>query len=516
VSWWVFSVVDRSLRAHNFMVDPRTLRALLRAAVAGLLIAASVPPWGWWPLAFLGIAMWDRLLCNAKPRARFMRSTVLGIAWFAPSMLWMVDLTAPGYPIAVLLYAMYVGAAGLAVPGRSSRSWIRWIALPAAFTLAEAARSTFPFGGVPLATTAMGQASAPLGQIARVFCAVGVTFTVAVVGVALSALWERRHLLGALTVVGVLALWIFAIFAPSGHDIGTINAAVVQGGGPQQTRASETNPRDVFDRHVAATALVTTPVDLVVWPENVVAVEGPIAANRENGELSVMATRLNATLVAGVTEGLDSSSFTNASIVYLPDGSTGERYDKVRRVPFGEYVPLRGLLESVAGANSGLPLRDAVAGTKPAIVHTPAGDLAIAISWEIFFTNRGRDGVLHGGQILLNPTNGSSYWLTEVQTQQVASSQLRAIESGRWVLQAAPTGFSAIVTPSGDVVQRTSISEQAVLQQDVMLRSGDTIATLIGPLPIVILSLLLLALAWFFEARHFAPLRTRLTPRRSE
>lgn len=497
------------------MVDPRTLRALLRAVIAGLLVAASVPPWGWWPLAFLGIAMWDRLLRNARPRARFIRSTVFAIAWFAPAMLWMVDLTAPGYPVAVLVFGLYVGLAGLAVPGRSARAWVRWLAVPAAFTLAEAARCTFPFGGVPLATTAMSQASAPLGQVARVFCAIGVTFAVAVVAVALSALWERRHLAGALTLVGVLGIWIFSAFAPSGHDIRTIAVAVVQGGGPQGTRASETNPRDVFDRHVEATALVTTPVDLVVWPENVVAVEGPIASNRENWELADLARTLDATLVVGITEGLDSSNFANASIVYLPDGSTGERYDKVRRVPFGEYVPLRGLIEGIAGADSGLPNRDAVSGTEPAIVRTPAGDLAIAISWEIFFTNRGRDGVLHGGQILLNPTNGSSYWLTEVQTQQVASSQLRAIETGRWVLQAAPTGFSAIVAPTGDVEQRTSISERAVLQQDVMLRSGDTIATIIGPMPIVWLSLLLLAISWWFASDHFRTIRTRFTPRRS-
>ena len=276
-----------------------------------------------------------------------------------------------------------------------------------------------------------------------------------------------------------------------------------------------TNPRDVFLRHLEATNLVTTPVDLVVWPENVVAVEGPITANREDAELSALAKKLDTTLVIGITEGIDSSKFANASIVYLPDGSSGERYDKVHRVPFGEYVPLRSLLESVVGTNSGLSLRDAVAGTQPAVLHTPAGTLAVAISWEIFFTNRARDGVLHGGQILLNPTNGSSYWLTQVQTQQVASSQLRAIETGRWVLQAAPTGFSAIVTPTGDVVQRTSISEQAVLQQTVALRSGDTIATVIGPLPIVWLSVLFVALAWWFATNRFTSLRSKLRPQRS-
>ena len=498
------------------MIDPRTLRALLRAVIAGLCLAASVPPWGWWPLAFLGIAMWDRLLRNAKPRARIVRSIVFAAAWFTPSMLWMVDLTAPGYLIAIVVFSLYVGIAGLAVPGRSSSAWVRWLALPAAFTLAEAARCTFPFGGVPLATTAMGQASAPLGQIARVLCAVGVTFAVAVIGVALSAAWERRHVVGAAALAGVIALWLAAIVAPSGSDIRTINAAVVQGGGPQGTRATETDPRDVFDRHIEASSLITTPVDLVVWPENVVAVDAPIASARENAELSALAKDLNTTLVAGVTEDLDSSSFANASIVYLPDGSTGERYDKVRRVPFGEYVPLRWLIESVAGTNTGIPVREARAGTEPAIVRTPAGDLAIAISWEIFFTNRGRDGVLQGGQILLNPTNGSSYWLTQVQTQQVASSQLRAIETGRWVLQAAPTGFSAIVNPSGDVLERTSISEQEVLQQEVMLRSGDTIATVIGPMPVIWFSAILLALSWWFATNHFEAIGSKLKPRRGE
>lgn len=497
------------------MFDPRALRAALRAIIAGLLIAASVPPWGWWPLAFIGIAMWDRLLANATPRRRFLRSWIMGIAWFAPAMLWMVDLTAPGYPIAVLFFAAYIGVAGLAVPGRARPSWIRWIAVPAAFTLAEAARSTFPFGGVPLATVSMGQAAAPLGQIARVLCAIGVTFFVGVMGVALSALWERRHLLGTIAIGAVITMWLFAVLAPAGHDIRTIEAAVVQGGGPQGTRATETDSREVFERHLAATELVTTPVDLVVWPENVVEVEGPITANREGAELSALSKELDTTLIAGVTEGIDSTSFTNLSIAFLPDGSIGDSYEKVRRVPFGEYVPMRGLIESIAGSGSGLPMRDARAGTAPAILRTPAGDLAIAISWEIFFTNRGRDGVLHGGQILLNPTNGSSYWLTEVQTQQVASSQLRAIETGRWVLQAAPTGFSAIVTAYGEVVARTSISEQAVLQQEVTLRSGDTIATIIGPLPIMFASLLLVALAWWFATKGFTTARTRVRSRRS-
>ena len=59
-----------------------------------------------------------------------------------------------------------------------------------------------------------------------------------------------------------------------------------------------------------------------------------------------------------------------------------------------------------------------------------------------------------------------------MQTQQVASSRLRAIETGRWVVQAAPTGFSAFVTPDGDVLDRTGVGERAVIRHVVALRVG--------------------------------------------
>ena len=111
----------------------------------------------------------------------------------------------------------------------------------------------------------------------------------------------------------------------------------------------------------------------------------------------------------------------------------------------------------------------------------------------------------NGGLIQLNPTNGSSFWLTIVQTQQVASSQLRAIESGRWVLQAAPTGFSAIIEPDGTVVDRTAISEARVLQGEVELREGNTWATKFTWYPMFFISAAAYAAAWAFARRQPEP-----------
>ncbi len=477
----------------------RRARGPVLSLLAGLAIAASVPPWGWWPLAFVGIAVWDRVLADASWIERGRRSWLVGIAWLLPSTLWMWDLTAPGYVVAAVAFATYFAIAGALVPPAAPA---RWIGLPAAVVLAEIARWTVPFGGVPLSTLAMSQAAAPLGQTARLGTAIFVSGLVAVGGVALSAAWARRWRAASVAATAVVALTLLALVAPRGTDVAPLTFALVQGGGPQRTRAATTDEREVFERHVAASEEVSTPVDLVVWPENVVAVEGPLTEAREGDELAALARRLDTTLVVGATEGVDDEAFRNASIVYSPDGEVIARYDKVRRVPFGEYVPLRPLIERIAGGTSGLSARDAVSGEDPALVETPTGRLAVVISWEVFFTNRVRAGVLAGGEVVLNPTNGSSYWLTQVQSQQVASSRLRAIESGRWVLQSAPTGFSAVVDPDGAVLQRTDISERAVVQGTAQRRTGDTLATRIGPQPTVFVALGGLAAAWLVDRRR--------------
>jgi apolipoprotein N-acyltransferase len=486
---------------------PERPRGVLLALGGGAALALSVPPWGWWPLAFVGIALWDRALAGRGPGSRFLRSWLLGATWLLPATLWMWDLTAPGYVVAGALFGAYVGVAGLLVPATASRPRARWLALPGVLVVCEAARWWFPFGGVPLATTAMSQATAPLGQVARIGSAIGVVLVVGLVGVALSALWERDWRIAGGVALGVVALWGLAVVAPRGNDIADMTVAIVQGGGSQRTRAVNTDPREVFQRHLEASDAVRTPVDLVLWPENVIAVEGPLTASREHRDLVALAQELDTTLVVGVTEGIDADSFTNYAVVYDANGDVGDRYDKVRRVPFGEYVPFRSLIESLTSSAS-LTRRDAIIGDGPAVIESPAGTFAVAISWEIFFTERVRDGVELGGEVVLNPTNGSSYWLTQVQTQQVASSRLRAIETGRWVVQSAPTGFSAVVDPDGEVVVRTGVSEQRVLHETVTRREGLTIATRLGPLPIVALGALMVVAAWVLSRRD--------TPRRPD
>ncbi len=472
------------------------LRTGAACVASGAAIAASVPPWGWWPLAFVGLAGWDRLVADQVPRARFARTWLVAAAWLFPALLWMWDLTAPGYVIACGAYAGYFATTvALAPAGRA-----RWFAFPAAVVLAELARWSFPFGGVPLATLPMSQADSPLATSVRLAGPLGLVALVVVGGMALSEATRRRWRPAVLAAGIVVAAAVAGTLAPHGHTVGTLDVALVQGGGPQRTRAVDTDEAVVFERHLEASALVETPVDLVLWPENVVNVEGSIEEHPWFADLQELARDLDAWLSVGIVEGVSETGFRNAQILFSPDGELVDRYDKVRIVPFGEYVPLRGLLETVA-SGAGLPARDAIAGSGPGILRSEVGDLGVLISWEVFFANRGRAAAQAGSQLQTNPTNGSSYWLTQVQTQQVASSRLRALESGRWVTQAAPTGFTALVTPDGEVVARTAISEQAVVQGTVELREGQTWATLVGPWPLLILALVAYPGGWWLVRR---------------
>jgi apolipoprotein N-acyltransferase len=359
--------------------------------------------------------------------------------------------------------------------------------------LAEADRGRWPFGGVPVSRLAMGQVTSPLVSVVRVGGPLLLDLVTVAVGMALAAAVARRWRTAGALAAAVGVVVVVGLMAPRGHDIGPVSIAAVQGGGPQGTRFFDAEAQVVYDRHVEATKLVQPPVDVVLWPENVVNIEGRVTESDVGKELAAIARRLDTTLLVGVVEG-DGSGFHNGQVAIDPNGIYIDRYEKVRRVPFGEYVPLRWLLEPFAGDT--LIKRDAFDGRDPAILRTPAGTFGVAISWEVFFPDRARAAIRQGGEVLLNPTNGASFHGSIIQSQQIASSRLRAIETGRWVVQAAPTGFSAIITPSGEVAQRAGISEQRVLQATIERRTGLTWAVRLGDWPALIVAALAILLGW--------------------
>jgi apolipoprotein N-acyltransferase len=471
-----------------------SLRALL-PFIGGLLVAFSLPPFGWWPSAIVGVALLASAVRERPVGQRALAGLLAGAGQLIVGLAWADKFTLLGYMALVLVQsAMFALACGLARRGPAQVP-----ALAGLLTLAEWARDSWPFGGVPPGGIALGQAGGPLLGTARLGGNILVAALTYLAGVALGnlvvALYRRRGvsrspdlLASCLGIVLVLALGLWGALAPDGGPpTRTDRVAIVQGGGRRGLSDLEVPASVVYAATLRATMRVHPPVALVLWPEDIVALTGPLAGSPEAMQLSGLAKRLHTTLLAGVTETVGSGQFRNEIVAYGPSGALVAVFEKVHRVPFGEYVPWRSFFSHLANLQA-VP-RDAIAGHGSGMIATPAGRLAVLVSYEVFFPDRGRSGVRAGGQLIIVPTNTSSYSSAQAPSQEIAASRLQAVAEGRDLLQAAPTGYSAVVNNRGAVLDRTALSVSAVLETSVALRAGRTLYCLWGDAPILLLAL---------------------------
>jgi apolipoprotein N-acyltransferase len=263
-------------------------------------------------------------------------------------------------------------------------------------------------------------------------------------------------------------------------------------------RAVHNDQRAVYERQLAASELVRPPVDLVLWPEDVIHVP-ELAGSPEDADMAALAERLQALIVAGVVEDAGPGHFRNAAVVWAPGRGRTARYDKVHRVPFGEYIPMRSLIKHVADLS--LVPDDAVAGDGSGLLPTPVAPLGAVISYEVFFADRARSAIADGGELLLVPTNAASFKTGQVPAQELGAARLRALETGRDVVQAAPTGYSAVIGAGGRVRAHTDLGPREVVTRTVALRQGRTPYVRAGNTPAVVACVLLVAFSWFWHRR---------------
>ncbi len=484
----------------------------LPALAAGLLLAASLPPWGWWVLAPVGTALLWWRLGGLRARTRLLAGWVCGLGLFVPGLFWVTSFNWYGGLALMVVEAFALGLAALATPPGRGRS----VALVGAMVLVEAGRTAWPFGGLPLGGVALGQVGGPMLGTARLggplllvalvwTAGVGLGLVGTAVGGQLLASGRSRAfvpgVLGVVVVLVVVGLSAWGAAAPDGGPAtSSVRVAAVQGGGARGLRASQQNAALVYEAELAASGSIASSdrghaPELVLWPEDVVSLGVPLS--RDPGvahQLSALAVGLHATLVVGVTTDVSATAFRNAAVAFGPDGRIVDSYEKVHRVPFGEYIPLRGLFRHVADL-SAVP-RDAVAGTGDGVLHTPAGALGTMISYEVFFADRGRIAVRNGATLLLVPTNTSSYSTGQVPAQEIGAARLQAVAQGRDLLQAAPTGYSAAIDNRGRILARSSLGRRALVIDVLDRRAGQTLYVRFGDLPVIVVAAALVVIGW--------------------
>ena len=385
------------------------------------------------------------------------------------------------------------------------------LVLPSAWVLLEVVRSWFP---APFPWLLMGSAMwkvpflRPLYELAGVH---GVSFWIVMVNVLIWTVFrvtrERRGRAGILLmVVFLLPLILYPVHKQS---IGQrLRVGIVQGNFQQELKWEESLREETLRTYLSLTdRAVQRGAKLVVWPET--AVPSFYQAEPELIErLRQFTSDRDIHLIFG-SPGYEIAGreiLLYNRVYHLPPDGKEEFYDKIMLVPFGEYIPLAGLLPFVDRMVPGEGEFARGAWEGPFKTPIPSGAL---ICYEISFPSLGRREVRDGSMMLINVTNDAWFGRSWGPYQHLAVSAVRAMENGVPVLRAANTGISAVIDRSGRIVRSIPLEERGVIVADIDTGGAQTFYTRHGDW-IVILSAAVISVYFLVSLnfRFFRLMRT--------
>lgn len=471
-----------------------TLVARAVAAVAGgVLLYTAFPPLGWWLCAPLGIGLIVGSLHGARPRRAAWLGYLAAAAFLFPALAWVRTI---GDDVWLMLVAtecvFYAVMAALAALVFRLRWWPLWFG--ALWVMMEWARSLVPIGGFPWARVAFSQGESLFTPYAAIGGVPLVSFAVTLCGALLAhAVLVRPPsvLRGAVPVALAVAVPVLGLAVPRPGDEGrTVNVGIVQGNVPGRgMNPLGDEPAVVLRNHAnetmrladAARAGKVLKPDIVVLPENSTDID-PYTSEFARQVIDESVKYAGVPTLVGAVVAIGDDSRATRSLVWDPVTGPGAFYDKQHLVPFGEYTPFKEIVLAL-WERANLVGRQSVAGDKPGDLKLGPVTIGAVNCYEVAYDGTVRDTVRAGGTPLVVQTNNASYALSNLPPQQLAMSQLRAVEHNRAVVTAATTGISAYVTPDGKVSWRTRELVPDMNVVKVPVRTKETIATRVGALP---------------------------------
>ncbi|MDQ1493593.1 MAG: apolipoprotein N-acyltransferase [Actinomycetota bacterium] len=471
------------------------------AFAGGLGLDAAFAPLQWWPAAVPATAAIVLAVRGRSWRAGLLIGFAAGLGEFLPLLSWLHVVTPAAWIALALISSVYVAALGgaLAVVVGKVPGWPAWVAC--LWVGEELVRDRWPLGGFSWGRLAFSQPNTPFTRFAALGGAPLVTFAVALAAALLAAaVWavikawpERLHRSAiarvVVTTLAVVGVPLIGLAVPRPTTGTAVQVAVIQGNVPRPGTHFLGEAEQVLDNHLAETAALTAKVrsgqlpqpQLVLWPENASDVD-PFETPKAYAAIQAAASAIGVPILVGAVlqDGPDHAS--NTGIVWDPVTGPGQRYTKRHLVPFGEYIPFRGLISHLTNLTTLVP-ENFVPGHSVGTLQVGPATIADVMCFEVAFDEQVRDGVNHGGQVIVVQTNNATYMHTAETRQQLAMSQLRAIEHGRSVVIAATSGISAVIAPDGRVLARTSELTPAIIDMPVALRSDRTLADRLGAAP---------------------------------
>ncbi|MDP2905574.1 MAG: apolipoprotein N-acyltransferase [Candidatus Omnitrophota bacterium] len=521
-------------------------KGIFQAIVSGALLALAFSSFNLGFLAWFGFVPVFLALKDTSLRKAFFLFLITGIVFWAGTIYWLVHVTLIGTIVLVVYLASYFAIFGLIIRPctRQSKLWAL-IFIPSAWVLLEYLRTVFPILGFSWALLGYSQyLYLPFIQIADITGTWGVSFllmfaNVAIVELIYALRTKQARRLAQASVLLVLFLVLVLSYGfyrinerrttprlrsgqaddPStslGAGGRRIKVSVIQGNIPQEYKWVPDYNEFIMNRYITLTAAAAADKpDLVIWPEAAF----PVVLEEEPGYLQRvkdMAAAIRAPILIGTITTKDGLYF-NSAVLVQPQGELS-RYNKIHRVPFGEYIPLKDVLPFLETI---VPIGDIAKGNEYSVftIH-PAGsseplNFSALICFEDVFAGLSRNFTRNGADFLVNITNDAWYKYTSAPFQHLQASVLRAVENRLNLARSANTGISCFIDPTGKIISVVKddsdreIFVQGYKTQEISVtRAGPSFYCRFGDWFILICALI----ALFFLVRPLVVLRHPAAP----
>jgi apolipoprotein N-acyltransferase len=466
------------------------MRQILSVLGSAAVLWMSFPPMDLGFLVFVAPVpfLWAMRRTRTAREAGWLGFLFAG-AFFGAHMVWLTRVALSAWLAIVVAMGLWASAYALVLyTARHWSPWRWWGVAIGGWALMEFTRARFPFGGL-----AWGSLGYPVGTLAwprgaaqwigtSGWSVVIVAFAAAVV-LMVDEESDRRPLEIVGSVIVALTL-LGAVFVPDARG-DLMRVAVVQGNSPCPRDHCEDEEQQIFDSHIELTTLIDAgSVDLIVWGED--SFGGEVNPTFDGDIRRVMggqAALVGSYLVAAGTRPGRAGEYDNYSVVFSRAGEIVGEYRKRHPVAFGEYIPLRRVLQFLPQVGEGVD--DMARGDRPGVFPITTGDgqgmLGVLISFEASFDRYARATVRGGAQLLAVHANTASFGDGAASDQLIGMIRMSAASLGVDVIVASITGKSTIVRADGSMGRTTGLFEGDVLRGGVNLQeSRRTVFTVAG------------------------------------
>lgn len=467
--------------------------ALVGALVGGAVLDAAFPDIGWWPLAFVGVAFSLLGLIGRSAWGALAVGAVFGASFYFIHISWITRYLGPlpWFGLAGIETVFFaIGSIPIALayrwsPRLAGGPWARLVALPALvaglWTARELFMGSWPYTGFPWGRIGMSQSESPLAHVASWTGVSGLTFLMvfivasAIEGVRIARTRGFRAALPA----SVVAVVVLVVPAFPTVDAGSYRIGSVQGNGPAGY-FDDREPYGVMRAQLDATEeIIDEPMDLLVWPEGGIDAD-PLSNASVADVLDRLSARVDAPLLVNAATARGEDIYNTSMLWEAGAENPLAIHDKSRPVPMGEYVPDRWFFEMIVPDLIGLIQREYTPGTNPPFMDVAGVGVGLAICFDVLYDDVIWSGAREGAQVYVFQTNNADFRDTDENLQQLAFARMRAIETGRSVVNISTVGTSQVIAPDGRELDGLPAAVAGAMVTDVPLRTGLTPAVVIG------------------------------------